>query len=85
MNVIKKFHEQSNLSYKQMAQEINEQIASESNEKTELQERTLICYANGTFLPKQAIIINALAKYFNTTTKDLIQNLKTTKEQVCEQ
>lgn len=77
MNVIKKLHEQTNMPYKQMAEEINIKIEKyTNNKKEELQVRTLICYANGAFLPKREIIINAMADYFNTTSVELIRHLK---------
>lgn len=79
MNVIKKLHEQTNLSYKLMLADINE-ILENKQENTRLAERTLIHYANGDFYPKRKPIIKALAEYFEMTPNALIENLKSNKE-----
>lgn len=79
MNLIKKLHDETNLPYKIILDEIND-ILAEKQSPERLAERTLIHYANGEFLPKRRAIIKALAEYFDVTPTELIENLRTNKE-----
>lgn len=79
MNLIKKLHDETNLPYKFMLDEINE-ILEQKQQEERLAERTLIHYANGVFLPKRRAIIKALAEYFDVSPSELIENLRNNKE-----